>query len=472
MLRRSGPISALLAALAGLCAACGTMEAVREVVEPPAPKLRYAQALEAAGLASTAAGKAWFAAGRAALLAPEVVAAPLEEAVFLSPAEPRAVAYRFALRRGQRLEVNVAPPQGAEGQLFLDLYLGRQLDPWVAAVTAPPPEGTPEVPSPRPPAEPKPLLGAAAGAPLTFEVPEDGDYVLRLQPELLTGGRYRLRLAVAAGLTFPVEGKDDRAIKSFFGAPRDGGRRRHHGVDIFAPKGTTVRAVSDGLVIWVGENGLGGKVVWQRDAHRRQTYYYAHLDEQLVAAGDRLQAGEPVGFVGNTGNARTTPPHLHFGIYRSGPIDPLGFLSAPGQPAKPVTADVDRLGAWSRIATRRANVRSGPSTRAAAQAQLDEGTALLVEAGREGWYRVRLPDGQRGWVAPEVLEPARAPLCELAVSSRRVLRRWPEPRAQAVGLTEAEATLGVLGTFGAHLLVDSPEGPGWLEVECGEDDCV
>ena len=60
--------------------------------------------------------------------------------------------------------------------------------------------------------------------------------------------------------------------------------------------------------------------------------YYAHLQEQWVEAGDFVLAGQPLGAVGNTGNAVTPPPHLQLGVYvrrsgvRGGAQDPVDFL--------------------------------------------------------------------------------------------------------------------------------------------------
>ena len=78
-----------------------------------------------------------------------------------------------------------------------------------------------------------------------------------------------------------------------------------------------------------GTNRLGGNVVWIFDPSRGQSHYYAHLEKQAVSTGERVKAGDVVGYVGNTGNARTTPPHLHFGIYSrgEGPVDPLPFVA-------------------------------------------------------------------------------------------------------------------------------------------------
>ena len=89
-------------------------------------------------------------------------------------------------------------------------------------------------------------------------------------------------------------------------------------------------AAAPGTVTRVNETNLGGKVVWLRDT-LGNSLYYAHLDSQAVSSGMQVNIGDTLGFVGNTGNARTTPPHLHFGVYRrgEGPVDPWWFLHRP-----------------------------------------------------------------------------------------------------------------------------------------------
>lgn len=84
-------------------------------------------------------------------------------------------------------------------------------------------------------------------------------------------------------------------------------------------------AASGGVAV-PGTNRLGGNVVWLRDPARGLTHYYAHLDTVLVASGQRVRRGDTLGTVGNTGNARATPPHLHFGLYDGGALDPEPFL--------------------------------------------------------------------------------------------------------------------------------------------------
>jgi peptidoglycan LD-endopeptidase LytH len=120
-------------------------------------------------------------------------------------------------------------------------------------------------------------------------------------------------------LRVPVEGVRRRDLVSTFGAPRDGGRRKHEGADIFSKKGTLVVAAAPGRVVRIGNDRLGGRVVSVLGAGNR-VYSYAHLDRwaEGLKVGQRVGAGDPLGTVGNTGNARTTPPHLHFAIFQLG----------------------------------------------------------------------------------------------------------------------------------------------------------
>lgn len=155
-----------------------------------------------------------------------------------------------------------------------------------------------------------------------------GDYRFVLQPELFASATYSLALANGGSLPFPVKSASQRDIGSVFGDPRDGGARQHHGVDIFADKRTPVTAVIDGQVR-TGTGGIGGKHIWLSGGLvglGSARYYYAHLDDFAVTSGDDVQQGDVIGYVGNTGNARTTPPHLHFGIYSGGPVDPAPYL--------------------------------------------------------------------------------------------------------------------------------------------------
>ena len=125
-----------------------------------------------------------------------------------------------------------------------------------------------------------------------------------------------------AGYVFPVYGAS--SFIDSFGSAR-AGVGWHHGQDIFAPLGAPLLAVADGTVFSVGWNDLGGYRLWLRDRQGNQ-FYYAHLSafSPLAVDGNEVKAGDVVGFVGNTGDAQTTPYHLHFEIHPVGLL-PLGY---------------------------------------------------------------------------------------------------------------------------------------------------
>lgn len=129
--------------------------------------------------------------------------------------------------------------------------------------------------------------------------------------------RARALFAPLAGMTLqmPVVGVKPYQLANSWGDPRDGGRRRHKGIDIFAPKGTAVVAVADGIISYIGEQPKGGLCLWLT-TENGTSFYYAHLDRWAsgLYEGMEVRSGDLLGYVGNTGNAKTTPPHLHFAV--------------------------------------------------------------------------------------------------------------------------------------------------------------
>jgi murein DD-endopeptidase MepM/ murein hydrolase activator NlpD len=119
------------------------------------------------------------------------------------------------------------------------------------------------------------------------------------------------------GRVCPVRGRV--RIGQGWGAPRDGGRRRHQGIDLLAPAGTPLVAVADGRITRAAnaERGRGGISLWLRD-HRGTSYYYAHNQRNLAHAGQRVRRGQVIALLGATGNARGGPPHLHFQLHPGG----------------------------------------------------------------------------------------------------------------------------------------------------------
>lgn len=134
--------------------------------------------------------------------------------------------------------------------------------------------------------------------------------------------------AVLARIEMPVVGVQPEDLVNSFGASRDGGRRRHRGIDIFAPKGTPVVAVSDGQISFIGTESKAGKCLWLvNDAG--VSFFYAHLDKWAsgLHEGQSVRAGDVVGYVGRTGNARHSSHHLHFAIHReSQAVNPYSYL--------------------------------------------------------------------------------------------------------------------------------------------------
>ena len=129
-------------------------------------------------------------------------------------------------------------------------------------------------------------------------------------------------------LPVPVIGVRRQRLSDSWGAPRSQGRQ-HQGIDIVAPRGRPVISTTRGIVRSVSTNRLGGQVVWVTGPGG-QAHYYAHLDRySSIRAGDIVQPGTVLGYVGDTGNAKGTTPHLHYGIYApgSGPINPYPFLA-------------------------------------------------------------------------------------------------------------------------------------------------
>ena len=108
-----------------------------------------------------------------------------------------------------------------------------------------------------------------------------------------------------------------------------------------------------------------------------------------------VKAGQQIGTVGNSGNARTTPPHLHFGIYArgSGPVDPAPYITKINETPRTVSADLEMLGQWARSKEPNISLRSSASRRAEQIQALDQYSPMKIQAAVYRWYRVLLPDG-------------------------------------------------------------------------------
>ncbi|WP_271679703.1 M23 family metallopeptidase [Thermomonas mangrovi] len=121
-------------------------------------------------------------------------------------------------------------------------------------------------------------------------------------------------------LLIPVQGIAAAALHDTFNDARSEGRR-HDAIDIMAPAGTPVLAVADGRIEKLFLSDRGGITLYQFNPARTRAYYYAHLQRYAdgIAEGQALRRGQVLGYVGATGNADPSAPHLHFAVFALGP---------------------------------------------------------------------------------------------------------------------------------------------------------
>jgi murein DD-endopeptidase MepM/ murein hydrolase activator NlpD/SH3-like domain-containing protein len=419
-------------------------EKVPEPYRPIDAHDAYLFSLQEAGLSDTALGQDWKSAAEEALLLPLDVTLPHEEIFYVDPSEAMAVAYRFDVKRGQRIEVDVFFTGQKACRLFIDAFRvrGESQGEWLHVASANESEKR-----------------------LEYEPRADAPYVIRLQPELLRGGQYRVTLRKVAALEFPVEGKDSHAFGGGFGAPRDGGRREHHGVDIFARRHTPVLAPSDAYVQRVRKTDIGGLNIWLYDSKRQINLYFAHLQTQDVQENMQVKAGQQIGTVGNTGNARTTPPHLHFGIYARGAVDPAPFITEVPDKPQSVSVDIGQLGHWVRTKTQNVSLIQSPDRRSPVILTLDWHIPMKVVAAAKEMYRVCLPDGTSGYIHEQSVEAADSHIGSQEIFIAQTVNEAPSEEAAAKELIEAGGTLFVLGIYEGYWYIKTEHGQtGWMSI--------
>jgi peptidoglycan LD-endopeptidase LytH len=210
-------------------------------------------------------------------------------------------------------------------------------------------------------------------------------------------------------------------------------------------------------------NTLGGNVVWLHDRAAGRTFYYAHLDGWAIDGSTRVRAGDILGYVGNTGNARTTAPHLHFGIYVRGAIDPAPFLRPDDPEPPPPVVSPDRLRELVRVTSVRTALRESAGQRAPVRAQLARGSLARVAGVSGRAVRVLLPDDSVGYVDASAVIAADTPLRRARLSAGSLLREQPLAAAPVVDVLSADTPVEVLGRFGTFEFVRVPDGTaGWV----------
>ena len=267
------------------------------------PYESYVKSLETSGISKSSMGKKWISSGQNALLNPnESVKFPFKSEIFFREIAPNAISYRLKYQEYAKLTVKITSKGKDNNGVYVDIFEDN-------------------------PNRSRVKNFYVKDTIFVYEDNNTQNLILRIQPQLLVNQYVTVEIIENPKLAFPVKNGSNKDIQSFWGVERDGGQRRHEGVDIFNKKGTPIVAVENGTIARVETNILGGKVVWQRLNLFGQSIYYAHLDSQAVSAGQAVKKGDIVGFMGNTGNAKYTASHLHFGIYTgSGAIDPLLYI--------------------------------------------------------------------------------------------------------------------------------------------------
>jgi len=313
----------------------------------------------------------WEAAYATAIADSLQVTLPYGEKGAFVPYSNQTYAYTFQLEEGEVLVANVAKDSVSK-RVFMDVFENKDKA-WQHTESN--------------------VTGESA---LEFKVAQTGLYKIIIQPEVLANTNFFISLNKQPLYTFPVAGKGNAAIGSFWGVERDGGKRNHEGIDIFAKKGTPVVAITNGTISFTGERGLGGKQVWLRDGLFGKSLYYAHLDSIAVQGGMTVKMGDTLGFVGNTGNAKTTPPHLHFGIYQSGAINPLPFVYKTDAISE---AKFIRSFTTTQLKVKgTANLRQAPDTKSNTLGALTANDTVVLLGQNNDWLHIQTAAGKKAFI--------------------------------------------------------------------------
>lgn len=409
------------------------------LLKPSSPHAQYERKLLNAGLDKSTMGGSWITKANSLLQTASGIKVPYKETGYFAADKVDGASFRFKLERGQLLTAKLSKQSVNEFAIYMDIW--EQKENGEVKVLA---------------------FADSLGGNLQLEANRSGDYLLRLQPELLGSGSYTLELSIGPSLAFPLKAVNRKLIQSFYGVGRDNNTRKHEGIDIFSPLRTPVIAVSEGTVTRVNENNLGGKVVWFRPKGKDYTLYYAHLDEQTVLDGQEVVFGDTLGLMGNTGNARTTAPHLHFGIYTSsGAIDPLPFVD-PLIPSIPnITADINKLNNSMRT-LKQAQIYENLQSKGTDA--LKPSTVVRIVAASSNYYKVELPNGKTGYVSNKSLAEIKTMNTRKITVSNQSLLDYPNPIAGVKANLKIGSNVNVLGVFEDFQLVSTSENLiGWIK---------
>lgn len=403
------------------------------------PHDSYYSALLRENLKATA--EQWKMEAEESLAAPLPISLPYSERRLLEADYLQPITFGFDRKTDELIQIDIFPSLNTHAEVFVDVFYIKD------AATEPTRIGS----------------MATKEQQLKIAAEHTGQYLVRIQPSHAALGLMDIAITSPLRYGFPVDTARENAVQSLFGVGRDGGARRHEGIDIFAPRGTPVIAAEAGRVTRVGDTPRGGKNVWVRGDQR--SFYYAHLDSIAVSPGDNVMRGDVLGTVGNTGNAITTSPHLHFGIYKfaQGAVDPLPLVGRKKLVTTYAPPLVEPAPRWLSINTEKANLRSGPSLKTTAIASLMRAELLQVDSVAGDWLRVTTGDGTKGFIARRLTQTPSESM--LTLTENYVAFHLPDDTAPVIGNFSAGDKLPTLGRFGSFAWVKMPGGVyAWAKV--------
>lgn len=399
------------------------------------PHEKYGEKLTEAGLKGTKMGNMWFAVAEKSLSQPQIITLPYRETAFFPADKPSATGYLFEVRRGENIEIYVSTIPQSGILYFAELWKNENgKNTFLTAMDT-------------------------LKKKLFYSVKKEGRYLCRVQPELLTNVEYTITITTAPSLAFPVDSSGGPKMISVWGAGRDGGGRKHEGIDIQAKFRTPAIAGADG-VARVKNNKLGGKVVFIYDISTGNSLYYAHLDSQLVNNGDRVSRGNKIGLIGNTGNAINTVPHLHFGIYtNTGAINPLAFIDPRGKVPEKVIASTENLNKWLRTLNA-SKAYDNADLKTQLKLNITRGTPLLVEAASGHAYRCELPSGEIVYLSDQSVTSR--PSATKKTSEEIKLFTLPDSASASIKILPAAQSYSIIGNYQQYSLIEVNDAKGWI----------
>ncbi len=417
---------------------CSKLPTPYAIFRKQSPHDTYGQRLKDAGLNRSAIGNKWLLIADESLPQGLSITLPYKETGYFGADKVQTSVLSFNARQGQKIHI-ILTKKPADFKIFIDLFQVVETRQFKVVAFA-----------------------DTSGLKLDFEIPKTGKYLIRLQPELLQSGEYTLIIASGPSLGFPVSSSGKPHIESFFGDSRDEGGRRHEGVDIFAPKGTPALAAASGVITGVGENKLGGLVVFMRPDDADYTLYYAHLEIQLVHEGQQVKIGDTVGLIDNTGNAKNTPTHLHFGIYTpGGAVDPLPFINHTIVNPKNIGVPLNFLSLIVSTSVA-SSLLNAPAATGLLIKKLTLHTPLTVNAATGNWFKVTLPDGTAGFLPGNDVAAINT-LRRFTLKHTTPLFDSPDSTlAAGKSILTAGESVNLKGAFKNYYLVEDKGLSGWV----------